>query len=157
MLDPEIIAAESKWAQKVVTNARSILLRNKKIATGNLYKSIRYKIDPNGKIHFLYSKDGKWVTQGRRKGDRFPPPAPISRWIRQKGIRGINKETGKALTNGQLTFLISRAIARDGIKPLPFMKMALVQSIKQLPKDLKPSIVKAEVKKIKNLIRNLKP
>lgn len=157
MLDPEIIKAEQEWAQKVVTNAKSILLRNKKIATGTLYKSIRYKVDSNGKIRFFYSKDGKWVTQGRRKGARFPPPAPISKWIKQKGIKGVNKETGKPLTNGQLTFLISRAIARDGIKPLPFMKMALVESIKQLPKDLKKPIAKAEAKKIRNIIRSLKP
>ena len=53
MLDPEIIKAEQEWAQKVVTNAKSILLRNKKIATGTLYKSIRYKVDSNGKIRFF--------------------------------------------------------------------------------------------------------
>ncbi len=157
MLDPEIIKAEQQWAQKVVTNAKSILLRNKKIATGALYNSVRYTIDPNGKIKFLYNKDGKWVTQGRRRGSRFPPPTPISNWIKAKGIKGRDKKTGRFISNKSLTFLIQRAIARDGIKPLPFMKMALTESIKQLPKDLKKPLAKAEAKKIRNLIRNLKP
>ena len=157
MLDPETIKAEQQWAQQVVTNAKSILLRNKKIATGDLYNSIKYQVDTNGKIRFSYAKEGKWVSQGRRPGAKFPPPAPISRWIKQKGISGTNKDTGKALTNAQLTFLFSRSIAKKGIKPLPFMKIALTESIKQLPKDLKKPLVKAEVKKIRNLIRNLKP
>jgi hypothetical protein len=37
------------------------------------------------------------------------------------------------------------------------MKMAIVESIKQLPKDLKKPIAKAEAKKIRNIIRSLKP
>jgi hypothetical protein len=149
MLEPEIIAAEERWAQQVVTNAKSILLRNKKVATGTLVNSIRYTIDANGKISFLYSEDGKWVTQGRRAGDRFPPPAPISKWIRQKGITGTNRETGKPLTNGQLTFLISRAIARDGIKPLPFMQMAIKQTIKELGPKLAKVKARAVVQRLK--------
>ncbi len=154
MLEPEVIKAEQEWAQEVVTNARSILIRNKKVATGKLVNSIRYTVNPQGNIVFLYSEDGKWVSQGRRKGARFPPPAPISRWIRQKGITGVSKD-GKRLTNEQLTFLISRAIARDGIKPLPFMKMAIEKSIKQLGKDLKKVLVKSEVKRWTNAIKKL--
>jgi len=157
MLDPETIKAEQEWAQQVVTNAKSILLRNKKVATGNLINSIKYQVDANGKIRFTYAKEGKWVSLRRRPGSRFPPPTPISKWIKQKGIRGNNRDTGKPLTNAQLTFLISRSIAEKGIKPLPFMRIALTESIKQLPKNLKKSLVKAEMKKIRNMIRKLKP
>jgi len=148
MLEPEVIKAEQEWAQEVVTNARSILIRNKKVATGKLVNSIRYTVNPQGNIVFLYSEDGKWVSQGRRKGARFPPPAPISRWIRQKGITGVSKD-GKRLTNEQLTFLISRAISRDGIKPLPFMKMAVKQSIKKLAPKLARVKARAVVQRLK--------
>ena len=154
MSDPEIIKAEQVWAQQVVTNAKSILIQNKKVASGRLVNSIRYTVDPQGKISFLYDIDGKWVTQGRRRGSRFPPPAPISRWIREKGIQGRDKR-GRFISNKSLTFLISRAIARDGIKPLPFMKMAIDKSIKQLGKSLKTSIAKVEVKRWKNAIAKL--
>jgi len=154
MLDPEVIKAEQAWAQQVVTNARSILIQNKKVASGRLVNSIRYNVNAQGKISFLYDQDGKWVTQGRRRGSRFPPPAPISRWIKEKGIQGRDKR-GRFISNKSLTFLISRAIARDGIKPLPFMKMAIDKSIKQLGKALKTSLAKVEVKRWKIAIAKL--
>ena len=152
MLEKEISDAEKIWAQEVVTNAKSILTRYKKVASGKLINSVRYTVNSKGDIIFLYDEDGKWVTQGRRKGARFPPPAPISRWIRAKGIVGKNRETGKPLTNGQLTFLISRAIARDGIKPLPFMKMAIKQSIKKLAPKLARVKARAVVQRLKKEI-----
>ena len=153
MLDQTVIEAEKQWAQQVVTNAKSILRQNGKVASGRLIDSVRYTVNSQGKISFLYDIDGKWVTQGRRKGARFPPPAPISRWIREKGIRGRDPKTGKFISNNALTFLISRAISRDGIKPLPFMKMAIDKSIKQLAKAIKPALVKGEVKRWKDAIR----
>jgi len=154
MLDPEVIKAEQAWAQKVVTNAKSILIQNRKVASGRLVNSVRYNVNSQGKISFLYDIDGKWVTQGRRRGSRFPPPAPISKWIKEKGIQGRDKK-GRFISNKSLTFLISRAIARDGIKPLPFMKMAIDKSIKQLGKALKTSLAKVEVKRWKNAIAKL--
>ena len=156
MLDPEIIKAEQVWAQQVVTNAKSILIQNKKVASGRLVNSIRYTVDPQGKISFLYDIDGKWVTQGRRRGSRFPPPDPISRWIKEKGIQGRDKR-GRFISNKSLTFLISRAIARDGIKPLPFMKMAIDKTRKQLPKLLKPVVAKTARAQILKNIGLIKP
>jgi len=155
MLEPEVIKAEQAWAQQVVTNARSILIQNKKVASGRLVNSIRYNVNSQGKISFLYAPEGKWVTQGRRKGAKFPPPAPILKWIKEKGIRGRDQKTGRFISDKSLTFLISRGIARDGIAPLPFMKTAIQQSIKQLGKDLKKSLAKAEVKRWRNAIKKL--
>jgi hypothetical protein len=154
MLDPEVIKAEQAWAQQVVTNAKSILIQNKKVASGRLVNSIKYNVNSQGKISFLYAPEGKWVTQGRRRGAKFPPPAPISRWIKEKGIQGRDKK-GRFISNKSLTFLISRGIARDGIAPLPFMKTAIQQSIKQLGKALKTSLAKAEIKRWRNAIKKL--
>jgi hypothetical protein len=140
MLDKSVLEIEKKWAQQVVTNAKSILLRNKKIATGKLYNSIRYNVSKDGDISFEYAPEGKWVTQGRRKNNRFPPPAPISRWIKAKGIRGRDPKTGEFIKDKALVFLLQRAIARDGIKPLPFMQMAIDKSMKQLMADLEKSL-----------------
>jgi hypothetical protein len=154
MLDPEVIKAEQVWAQQVVTNAKSILIQNRKVASGRLVNSVRYSVNSQGKISFLYDIDGKWVTQGRRRGSRFPPPAPILKWIKEKGIKGRDKR-GRFISDKSLTFLISRAIARDGIKPLAFMKMAIDKSIKQLGKALKTSLAKVEVKRWKNAIAKL--
>ena len=156
MLDPEVIKAEQVWAQQVVTNAKSILIQNRKVASGRLVNSVRYTVNSQGKISFIYDIDGKWVTQGRRRGSRFPPPAPILKWIKEKGIKGRDKR-GRFITDKSLTFLISRAIARDGIAPLPFMKMAIDKSIKQLGKSLKTSLAKVEIKRWKEAIKKIKP
>jgi hypothetical protein len=156
MLDPEVIEAERRWAQLVVTNAKSILLRNRKIATGALYESVRYQVDPNtGKIQFIFAEEGKWVQSGRRRGARFPPPAPILKWIKEKGIRGRDRKTGRFITDRSLTFLISRGISENGIKPLPFMSMAIKESRAQLAKELKKAVTKATVKRLKNRIKTL--
>jgi hypothetical protein len=106
MLAQPIIEAEKKWAQLVVTNAKSILIRNKKVATGRLINSVRYTINSQGKIKFLYDKDGKWVTSGRKRNSRFPPPAAISKWIKQKGLPVDNIETA--------SFLIARKLHEFG-------------------------------------------
>ena len=81
MLDPQVLEEEKKWAQQVVTNAKSILTSNRKIASGRLVNSVRYSINSQGKISFLYATEGKWVTFGRRKGAKQPPTAPIETWI----------------------------------------------------------------------------
>lgn len=148
MLDPEVIEAEKRWAQLVVSNAKSILLKNRKIATGALYNSVRYIVTPQGQIQFLFDESGKYVQGGRRKGAKFPPPAPISQWIRAKGIRGITKN-GKPITEKSLTYLISRSIHRKGIKPLPFMSMAIKQAKQELAKELKRMVTKATVARMK--------
>jgi hypothetical protein len=140
MLDKSIIEVEKKWAQKVVTNAKSILLRNKKIATGKLYNSVSYSVSPDGDISFSYAEEGKYVESGRRRGARYPPPGPILQWIKVKGIKGRDRTTGRFITDKSLTFLIQRAISRDGIKPVKFMSEAIEKATQQLLLDLDKSI-----------------
>jgi hypothetical protein len=135
-----IIEIEKKWAQKVVTNAKSILLRNKKVATGRLYNSVSYSVSPDGDISFSYAEEGKYVESGRRRGARYPPPGPILQWIKVKGIKGRDRTTGKFITDKSLTFLIQRAISRDGIKPVKFMSEAIEKATQQLLLDLDKSI-----------------
>jgi len=155
MLDQNIIELEKRWAQLVVKNAKSILIRNHKVATGTLINSIRYNVSSNGSVSFSYSEDGKWVTQGRKKGDKFPPPAPIRKWIKTKGITGYDAK-GHKIKIEALTFLISRAIAKNGIKPLPFMDMAIDMSIKQLSAELDRSIAVYLERSIGNNVVNHK-
>ena len=140
MLAQPIIEAEKKWAQLVVTNAKSILRRYKKVASGNLVNSITYKVSSNGDISFEYAGEGVYVESGRRRGARFPPPAPILRWIKIKGIKGRDRTTGRFIKDKALVFLIQRAISRDGIKPVPFMQLSIDKATQQLMVDLEKSI-----------------
>ena len=163
MLDQEVLEEEKLWAQQVVTNAQSILRRNKKIATQRLVNSITYRIDSQGKIFFIYAPEGKWVTQGRKKypGRGVNPKgqfvASIKEWAKVKGIKGRDSK-GRFISDDSLAYLIARGINNSGIEPLPFMKLAIGQAIKQLGKSLKTAVAKAEVKKFKAAIKKgLKP
>ena len=153
MLEPEVLQAEQAWAQQVVTNAKSILIRNNKRASGKLINSIRYQVLPDGRTRFFYAEEGKYVEQGRRPGDRFPPPAPIERWIRQKGIKGISRD-GRAISDRSLTFLISRSIARKGIRPLPFIRDAVKKAVKEFAPKLAKIKAKAMVQRLKTDLRS---
>ena len=154
MLDQQIIEAEKTWAQLVVTNAKSILIRNGKVASGRLKDSIAYTVNAQGKINFTYAPEGKWVTLGRRKGSRQPPTAPIERWIKQKGIRGRDPKTGRFIPDKSLAYLIARGIKRDGIAPLPFMSMAIKAAKQQLAKQLKQAATKSTVSRLRKAAKS---
>lgn len=92
------------------------LIRDGKIATGNLLNSVEYKVEADGRSISLSLKMEeyyKWVEEGRAPG-RFPPPDAIMSWIEMKPIIPDDR-TGKLPTENQLAFLISRKIAEEGI------------------------------------------
>jgi hypothetical protein len=159
----EVIKAEQLWAAGVVANAKSILLRANKNASGRLYNSIRYNVNSQGKIVFQYAPEGKWVQQGRLKhpGRGVNPKgkfvASLKDWIKEKGLKGRDQKTGRYISNQSLAYLIARGINKKGIKPLPFMKMAIKASIKQLPKNLKKVLALSQVKKWKDALKTTKP
>ena len=145
MLDPIIIEAKREYAQKVVSNAKSILIRANKSVTGGLVSSIRYQINSQGKIVYSYAEvPGKYVREGRKRGSRFPPEEPILKWIKYRGLKGRDKK-GRYITNQALAFLIRRSISKNGIPPFDFLSMALRQT-----KDQLKIIAKAAAKSIKD-------
>lgn len=102
-----------------VSTYKSLLIRDNKKASGDLINSIKaLNIEFNttkytGSISL--KNYWKYVEYGRKPG-KFPPPKKILNWVKvkkilPKPIKGIKP------TEKQLAFLISRKIARDGIKP----------------------------------------
>ena len=108
------------FAQQVVDLQKNFLVSNGKVASGDLVNSISYEYKEGRRgfsIDFLADEYYNFVDQGRRAGAPFPPPKPIAEWIKEKRIRprdGISVE--------QLTYLISRAISKNGISPTPFIE-----------------------------------
>ena len=147
-----IIEVQTKWAIDVVSQAKSILLKNKKVATGALLNSIRYKVTNRGTIVFNYNETGKYVESGRRRGARFPPINSIKKWITAKGIKGRSKD-GRFISNNSLAFLIARGISENGIKPLKFMSEAIAKSKKLLAPKLKKAVAKVVVMQFKDVLR----
>lgn len=143
MIGPEVYNVEIAWAQQVVNLAKQNLVRGKKIAVGTLYNSVSYEVNRStGEIEFFYADEGKFVESGRRPGARMPPPAPIARWAKIKGIPQFRDKKGRYISNDSRAFLLSRAIAKKGIRPFPFFTDALEQATQQLYNDLEDALVK---------------
>jgi hypothetical protein len=156
MLAKTVQDAQRKWAASVVANAKSILLRADKVATGNLMNSLGYSLDVRtGDIEFFSASYGEFVEKGRKKGARFPPSDPILRWIKVRGIKGRDKK-GRFITDKSLTFLIQRAISRDGIKPLPFFNLAIRRAggVKALNTAVAEAIKKDIALKVKQALKS---
>lgn len=103
-----------------VSTYKSLLIRDNKKATGNLVSSIKpLKIDfTNNKMQGTIDIASYWkyVEYGRRPG-KFPPVNKILDWIKVKPVIPRPLNGLKPPTEAQLAFLISRKIAREGIKP----------------------------------------
>lgn len=94
------------------------LIRDGKIATGNLLNSIDYKVQYDDRAIWveLHLEDYyKWVENGRGPG-KFPPPDKILEWIRFKPIIPDDRG-GRLPTEQQLAYLIGKKIAEEGIEP----------------------------------------
>lgn len=136
--------ALDKFINDLITTYKNFLIRDNKKASGNLINSIKLEsIDfRNNKYEgsIKLSSYWKYVEYGRRPG-KFPPPSKILDWIKIKPVipRPIN---GVKITSKQLGFLISRKIARDGIKAGNQLSEALDLVWKKNEKDISDAIEK---------------
>lgn len=116
---PNLEKAINNFISDFINTYKGLLIRDNKKATGDLIRSIKpIEIEfSNNKMSGSISLASYWkyVEYGRRPG-KFPPPNKILDWIKIKPVipRPVN---GIKPTEKQLAFLISRKIARDGIKP----------------------------------------
>jgi hypothetical protein len=91
-----------------------ILAENDKQVTGNLIKSLDFKVvkDVDGFfLQILAAPYFKNVDEGRRPG-KMPPVKPIQKWADRRGIKFKN------MSQQQTAFVIARSIGKKGIKPL---------------------------------------
>lgn len=116
---PNLEKAINNFISDFINTYKGLLISDNKKATGDLIRSIKpIEIEfSNNKMSGYISLASYWkyVEYGRRPG-KFPPPNKILDWIKIKPVipRPVN---GIKPTDKQLAFLISRKIARDGIKP----------------------------------------
>jgi hypothetical protein len=100
---------------------KDVLIRNNKVATGDLINSIDYQVieESNGFIlNILANETFNFVDEGRRPGKQ-PPVKPILSWIRNKHIK-FNK-----MSDNPTAFIIARSIGKKGIKPLRLKKQLM--------------------------------
>lgn len=97
-------------------------------ASDNLYNSVTYMVERNDKtfeVKLSLADFWVFVEKGRRAGGKFPPVSAIERWIEVKPVLPRPMSNGKLPTNKQLTYLIGRKIAIEGISPKPLLQRSV--------------------------------
>lgn len=106
----------------LVNDMSNYLIESGKLSTGNLVKSLKHKIEDSaaGIELNIYGTDyAKWVDRGRKKGGKKVPISALLKWVEQKGIATGDKKLR------QIAFAIQTNIWKNGIKPTPFIQVAL--------------------------------
>lgn len=112
---------------KVVVDAKSNLKKNNKLASGNLYNSIKYNIEKS-KLSFEMLQYGYWVDKGRKPGKGVPVDE-LKKWMKLKNI------------DMKYSYVINRKIKEKGIKPTFFFTMAYEKNTKDIDDILDKYIV----------------
>ena len=92
-----------------------------------LSNNIKFNLQVNDtvfEIEFQAPEYWKYANYGRSPG-KFPPPDKIEDWIIRRKITPYPTKSGKRPTRKQLTYLISRKIAREGFKGSGFLEKSL--------------------------------
>lgn len=85
----------------------------------NIIKNVTYRIEGTSVV--LQIPDyWKYIEKGRRPNLKQPPVSVILKWIERKGIQGRGR-----ISKNELAWAISKSIAKKGIKPRPFLSVAL--------------------------------
>ena len=126
--------ALEKYAKYIIQQSRSNLTKKGDSSSGALYKSLGYKIQGT-KVSFLGEKYGVYQDQGVKGAEstysqsrnskhkytsKMPPSSVFEKWIKQRGIKGRDKKTGRFIKDKTLTYLIARSIYKKGIKATMF-------------------------------------
>jgi len=114
-----IKAALIKYGDTIVELMKDDLVRNKKVATGNLVNEMKSYVEEEDDRAFLYvdiPSYGRYVDSGRKPNSKMPPIKSIRDWIKVRGIR-----PNKKMTQDQLAFVMARSIGIKGIPAVPFL------------------------------------
>ena len=140
--------------EEVVKELIKQLLKADKKASGNLIRSIDYRlIEATDEFLLTISADSYLaiIDQGRRKGAKQPPTSAIIPWMKKRGIKGRDKK-GRFITDKSTAFLIARSIKRNGIKPTNVIR----KTIDEIYSKKMNLLEKAAIKDIEMFIDKIK-
>lgn len=146
--------AFDRFARYVIQQARSNLTKQKKNVSGNLYKSLGYKLSvyPNSmRLKFTGMDEGTYgsfVDQGvsgtEKKyptkfsyRDKRPPVSALLPWIEAKRLRfRDSKGRFKKGSYKSMAYVIANNIYKRGIKPSYFFTKPFEKAFKGLPNEV---------------------
>lgn len=116
-----------EYGAKLISALSNEIKSAKKVATGDLLKSLKYKVVPTGSnfTALIFANDYiKILDQGRRPGAKPPPMKVILKWIDVRKIKPRDKKSGRFIKNTKearegMAFAIANKIGRDGFDKQP--------------------------------------
>ena len=127
MEDDILLHILQQYGNQIIDSYRRKLYEGGSNATGLLGNSLTTQVNAEDGIYevTLQIQDyWKYLEYGRLPGT-FPNIDAIRKWIQVKPVIPTVQSNGKIPTLEQLTFLISRKIARDGIEPRYYLNNTL--------------------------------
>ena len=113
---PHVQAVMEEMAIAIRNEYQDNLIRNDRIASGDLLNNIEYEITRGDFTYTIYVKmrDYWYYVENGRKAGKMPPIDNILSWIRVKPVLPRPNAEGKLPTPQQLAFLIARKIGEEG-------------------------------------------
>ena len=113
---PHVQAVMEEMAIAIRHEYQDNLIRNDRIASGDLLNNIEYEITRGDFTYTIYvkMKDYWYYVENGRKAGKWPPIDNILNWIKIKPVLPRPNAEGKLPTPQQLAFLIARKIGEEG-------------------------------------------
>lgn len=113
---PHVQAVMEEMAIAIRNEYQDNLIRNDRIASGDLLNNIEYEVTRGDFTYTIYvkMKDYWYYVENGRKAGKMPPIDNILNWIRVKPVLPRPNAKGKLPTPQQLAFLIARKIGKEG-------------------------------------------
>ena len=113
---PHVQAVMEEMAIAIRNEYQDNLIRNDRIASGDLLNNIEYEITRGDFTYTIYvkMKDYWYFVENGRKAGKMPPIDNILNWIKIKPVLPRPNAEGKLPTPQQLAFLIARKIGEEG-------------------------------------------
>ena len=113
---PHVQAVMEEMAIAIRNEYQDNLIRNDRIASGDLLNNIEYEITRGDFTYTIYvkMKDYWYYVENGRKAGKRPPIQNILDWIKIKPVLPRPNAEGKLPTPQQLAFLIARKIGEEG-------------------------------------------
>ena len=113
---PHVQAVMEEMAIAIRNEYQDNLIRNDRIASGDLLNNIEYEVTRGDFTYTIYvkMKDYWFYVENGRKAGKWPPIDNILNWIKIKPVLPRPNAEGKLPTPQQLAFLIARKIGEEG-------------------------------------------
>lgn len=113
---PHVQAVMEEMAIAIRNEYQDNLIRNDRIASGDLLNNIEYEVTRGDFTYTIYvkMKEYWYYVENGRKAGKWPPIQNILDWIKIKPVLPRPNAEGKLPTPQQLAFLIARKIGEEG-------------------------------------------